>query len=243
MGVGTNILGYSHPDIDAAVIDVIATGNMSTLNAPEEVILAEKLLEINPWAGGVRFARSGGEANAIAIRIARALADKDGVAVCGYHGWHDWYLSANLGEDDSLAGHLLPGLSTVGVPKSLRGVVHPFAYNDLESLIKLINDKNIGVIKMEVMRSEEPKGNFLQNVRQLCDKNGIVLVFDECTSGFRETFGGLHSKYDVLYSTPKELSSPTLMNIPSPQTRTLMQSEDLDYLGPPPPYPGLPESK
>ena len=197
MGVGTNILGYSHPEVDEAVKEVISMGNMSTLNAPEEVFLAEKLLEINPWAGGVRFARSGGEANTIAVRIARAMSGKEGVAVCGYHGWHDWYLSANLGSDDSLAGHLLPGLSTAGVPVSLRGVVHPFDYNDFEKLAQLVSEENIGVIKMEVMRSVEPTDNFLTKVRQLCDEHNIVLVFDECTSGFRETFGGLHIKYGV----------------------------------------------
>ena len=197
MGVGTNILGYSHPIVDQAVKKVISMGNMSTLNAPEEVWLAERLLEINPWAGGVRFARSGGEANAIAVRIARAMSGKEGVAVCGYHGWHDWYLSANLGTDDSLAGHLLPGLSTAGVPPSLRGVVHPFDYNDFENLAQLVRKKNIGVIKMEVMRTFEPSDNILTKVRRLCDEHGIVLVFDECTSGFRETFGGLHIKYGV----------------------------------------------
>ena len=197
MGVGTNILGYSQPEIDEAVKEVISMGNMSTLNAPEEVFLAERLLHINSWAGGVRFARSGGEANTIAVRIARAISGKEGVAVCGYHGWHDWYLSANLGADDSLAGHLLPGLSTAGVPVSLRGVVHPFDYNDFENLAQLVHAKNIGVIKMEVMRSSEPADNFLTKVRQLCDEHNIVLVFDECTSGFRETFGGLHIKYGV----------------------------------------------
>ena len=197
MGVGTNILGYSHPEVDSAVMDIVSNGNMSTLNAPEEVWLAEKLIEINPWAGGVRFARSGGEVNAIAIRIARAMSQKDGIAVCGYHGWHDWYLSANLGTKDSLAGHLLPGLSTTGVPNALRGIVHPFEYNDLEGLISLLDNEPIGVVKMEVMRSVEPKDNFLSHVRKLCDSKGIVLVFDECTSGFRETFGGLHAKYGV----------------------------------------------
>ena len=146
MGVGTNLLGYSHPEVDAAVMQVIKDGNMSTLNAPEEVLLAEKLVELDPWAGMVRFARSGGEANAVAIRIARAASGRDGVAVCGYHGWHDWYLSANLSDDDKLAGHLLPGLSTAGVPKSLKGNVHPFNYNDFSHLSKLIAENDIGVI-------------------------------------------------------------------------------------------------
>ena len=104
MGVGTNILGYGHPEIDGAVRKVIDMGNMSTLNCPEEVALAEKLIELHPWADMARFARSGGEANAIAIRIARAAAGKDKVAVCGYHGWHDWYLSANLSDEKNLDG-------------------------------------------------------------------------------------------------------------------------------------------
>ena len=197
MGVGTNLLGYSHSEVDEAVLQVIKDGNMSTLNAPEEVFLAEKLIELDPWAGMVRFARSGGEANAVAIRIARAASGRDCVAVCGYHGWHDWYLSANLSNDDKLAGHLLPGLSTAGVPKSLRGNVHPFDYNDFSHLAQLVSENDIGVIKMEVVRNVEPSGDFLQRVRKLATDKNIVLIFDECTSGFRECFGGLHKKYGV----------------------------------------------
>ena len=102
MGIGTNILGYGHPEVDDAVRSTIDAGNMSTFNCPEEVYLAEKLIELHPWADMARLARSGGEANAIAIRIARAASGKDKVAICGYHGWHDWYLSANLGDDKSL---------------------------------------------------------------------------------------------------------------------------------------------
>ena len=197
MGVGTNTLGYGHPEVDAAVHAVIDAGNMSTLNAPEEVWLAERLLQIAPFADMARFTRSGGEANAVAIRIARAASGRDGVAVCGYHGWHDWYLSANLGADDSLAGHLLPGLDPAGVPKALRGVVHPFNYNDLPALEAIIARGDIGVIKMEVVRNAEPADGFLHKVRDLATRHGIVLIFDECTSGFRETFGGLYLKYGV----------------------------------------------
>ena len=197
MGVGTNTLGYGHKEVDDVARAAINAGNLSTLNAPEEVALAEKLIEMHGFAEMARFARSGGEANAIAIRIARAAAGREGVAICGYHGWHDWYLSANLGENDNLAGHLLPGLDPAGVPKALRGIVHPFAYNDLETLKKLVATKEIGVIKMEVSRNEGPQQGFLEGVRKLADDNGIVLVFDECTSGFRETFGGLYKKFGV----------------------------------------------
>ncbi len=197
MGIGTNILGYGHPEVDDAVRKVIDTGNMSTFNCPEEVYLAEKLVELHPWADMVRLARSGGEANAIAIRIARAASGKDKVAICGYHGWHDWYLSANLGDDANLAGHLLPGLEPNGVPQNLQGTVLPFVYNDFSELLEIVNQNDVGVIKMEVVRNQDPEDNFLHKVRQLATERGIVLIFDECTSGFRETLGGLHKKYGV----------------------------------------------
>lgn len=197
MGIGTNVLGYGHPEVDEAVIETVHNGNMSTLNCPEEVYLAERLIKLHPWAEQVRLARTGGEANAIAVRIARAATKKDNIAICGYHGWHDWYLSANLGDDESLDGHLLPGLTPNGVPKNLRGSTLTFTYNNIDELEKLVRNNNIGVIKMEVQRNAEPTNDFLRQVRQLATENGIVLIFDECTSGFRETFGGLHQKYDV----------------------------------------------
>jgi glutamate-1-semialdehyde 2,1-aminomutase len=197
MGVGTNTLGYGQPEVDDAVRGTIDAGNMSTLNCPEEVYLAEKLIELHPWADMARFARSGGEANAIAVRIARAASGKDTVAICGYHGWHDWYLAANLGDEKNLAGHLLPGLEPNGVPKALRGSVVPFRYNDFAGLQELVRSRPIGVIKMEVARNFGPENGFLEKVRALASENGIVLIFDECTSGFRQTFGGLHKEYGV----------------------------------------------
>lgn len=197
MGIGTNILGYGHPEVDEAVRKTVDAGNMSTLNCPEEVYLAERLLELHPWADMVRLARSGGEANAIAIRIARAATGKDKVAICGYHGWHDWYLAANLGDEKNLAGHLLPGLEPNGVPLNLRGTVFPFNYNNFTELEALVKAQDIGVIKMEVVRNHGPQDNFLHKVRQLATAHGIVLIFDECTSGFRQTFGGLHKQYGV----------------------------------------------
>jgi glutamate-1-semialdehyde 2,1-aminomutase len=197
MGIGTNTLGYGHPEVDEAVRQAVTKGNMSTLNCPEEVYLAEKLVELHPWADMARFARTGGEANAIAIRIARAASGKDKVAICGYHGWHDWYLSANLGNNSSLDGHLLPGLDPNGVPRNLKNTVLPFSYNNFAELEALVQNHDIGVIKMEVQRNEPPKDGFLEKVRKLATEKGIVLVFDECTSAFRETFGGLHKKYGI----------------------------------------------
>jgi glutamate-1-semialdehyde 2,1-aminomutase len=197
MGIGTNTLGYGHAEVDEAVRATVDAGNMSTFNCPEEVYLAERLIELHPWAQMVRLARSGGEANAIAIRIARAASGRDQVAVCGYHGWHDWYLAANLGDERSLDGHLLPGLEPNGVPRQLRGSVLPFAYNDINALKLLVDSNNVGVIKMEVSRNVGPEPDFLEKVRQLATDNGIVLIFDECSSGFRQTFGGLHKHYGV----------------------------------------------
>lgn len=197
MGVGTSTLGYGHPEVDEAVLRTVQAGNMSTFNCPEEVYLAEKLIALHPWADMARFARSGGEANAIAIRIARAASGKDKVATCGYHGWHDWYLSANLGDDKRLDGHLLPGLQPKGVPRNLKDTVFPFRYNDFEELLALVDAHEIGVIKMEVVRNMLPERDFLRKVRDLATNRNIVLIFDECTSGFRETFGGLHLRYGV----------------------------------------------
>ena len=197
MGIGTNTLGYGHEEVDDAVFRVVRDGNMSTFCCPEEVELAEKLIELNPWAGMVRFSRSGGEVNSIAIRIARAASGKDKVAICGYHGWHDWYLSVNLGENDALAGHLLPGLEPAGVPRGLRGSTIPFTYNNFEELLDIVNHNDLAAIKMEVCRNMGPEDNFLQKVRQLATERNIILIFDECTSGFRQTFGGLYQIYGV----------------------------------------------
>jgi len=200
MGIGTNTLGYGNDKVDSAVKNAVNQGNMSTFNCPEEVQLAEKLLDMHPWADMARFARSGGEANAIAIRIARAASGKDNVAICGYHGWHDWYLAGNLGNSEDakdLDTHILPGLEPKGVPSNLRGTIFPFDYNNFEMLESIIKENSIGVVKMEVVRNNPPVNNFLQKVRELTKKLGIILVFDECTSGFRQAYGGIHKIFEV----------------------------------------------
>ena len=196
-GIGTNILGFGHPKVDEAVMKVVQSGNMATLNCPEEVYLAERLVAMHPWAGMVRLTRSGGEACAVAARIGRAYTGKSTIAFCGYHGWHDWYLAANLSEDAALDGHLLPGLNPAGVPRGLAGSAKPFAYNDREALVKILEEGDVGVIFMEVRRGSEPDPGFLEGVRSLATQYGAVLIFDECTSGFRKTFGGLHLAYGV----------------------------------------------
>lgn len=197
MGVGTNTLGYNNSYVDSKVIETITKGNMSTLNAPEEVYLAEKLLEIHPHFDQVRFARTGGEANAIAIRLARAATGQEKVAICGYHGWHDWYLSTNLKSNSELSTHLLPGLSPSGVPKSLKDTTFAFKYGDQEAFMNLIRNNNFAAVIMEFARSSEPDLEFIKLVRSETKKRGIVLIFDECSSGFRDYYGGMHLGHQV----------------------------------------------
>lgn len=199
MGVGSCVLGYADPDVNEAVRSAIEKGSMSTLNSYEEIELAELLISIHPWADMARFARTGGEACAIAVRIARASSGRDKIAFCGYHGWHDWYLSSNLSDDSNLDGQLLPGLSPKGVPRGLKGSSLPFQYNDLDSLKKLVaeHEKEIGVIYLEPQRSSPPDVGFLEGVRNIANELNAILVFDEVTSGFRVNPGGIHKKYGV----------------------------------------------
>jgi glutamate-1-semialdehyde aminotransferase len=199
MGVGTCPLGYADPDVDAAVRRRIARGSMCTLNCPEEVELAELLCKLHPWAEMVRFARCGGEALAVAVRIARAHTGREIVAFCGYHGWHDWYLSANLADDKALDGHLLPGLEPAGVPRGLKDTALPFKFNDAEALEKILDTHRgeVAAIMMEPTRSIPPAPGFLERVRRLANQHGAALIFDEVTMGFRLTVGGAHMVYGV----------------------------------------------
>lgn len=197
MGVGSCILGYANNEVNSAVKKVVDDGSMSTLNSPEELELAKELISIHPWANSVRYARTGGEAMAIAVRIARAYSKRDKLAFCGYHGWHDWYLAANLTGKDNLEGHLLSGLEPEGVPQSLIGSALPFKYNDIAQLEKIVRENDIGTIIVEPLRHEEPTNNFLKKVREIADRVGAVLIFDEVTIAWRKTVGGVHLLYGV----------------------------------------------
>ena len=195
--VGTNVLGYSNALVNKSVSNQIKKSNMSSLNCPEEVYLAKAIIKHHSWASMAKFTRGGGEANAVAIRIARSNTKKKNVAFCGYHGWHDWYLSANINSKKNLDQHLMSGLNFDGIPDNLKNTSFPFPYNNLDYLKKLIRKKNIGIIKMEVMRNIEPKNNFLKKIRSICNKKKIILIFDECTTGYRENLGGIHLNHKV----------------------------------------------
>jgi glutamate-1-semialdehyde 2,1-aminomutase len=193
-GIGACLLGFSDPDVNSAVRRRVNLGSMSSLNPPEEVELADLLCGVHPWAEQVRFTRCGGETCAVAVRIARATTDRSVVAVCGYHGWHDWYLAANLGESDALRGHLLPGLDPMGVPVELRGTTLTFRYNDRENFQKIIDDfgPRLAAVIMEPCRNSDPEPGFLEYVRDETHRCGALLIFDEITIGWRLHFGGSH---------------------------------------------------
>lgn len=199
MGIGSCILGYADKDVDNTVKKAIEKGTMSTLNCPEEIELAELLCKIHPWAEMVRYARGGGEAMAIAVRIARAKRRKDKILFCGYHGWHDWYLAANIADDANLDGHLLPGLAPRGVPRSLKGSSIPFQYNDIEGFLRLFkaHKDDLAAVVMEPIRNYYPKKGFLETVREVTEKAKVILIFDEISSGWRQNFGGAHLKFKV----------------------------------------------
>ena len=197
MGIGTNILGYSNELIDNEVIKAVKSSNMSTLNCFEFTELAEKLISMHPWFGKAKFAKTGSEANSIALRIARCSARSQNVAVCGYHGWQDWYLAANIMNNKNLNNHLMKNISSDGVNKSLKSNIFPFNYNDYQSFLNVVEKNNIGIVFMEVSRNFKPKNRFLEKIRSYTKKKNIILIYDECSSGFRETFGGLHKKYKI----------------------------------------------
>ncbi len=199
MGIGSCVLGYADRDVNAAVKNAIDKGSMNTLNAPEEVELAELLIKTHPWAEMARYTRSGGEAMSVAVRIARAKTHKDVVLFCGYHGWHDWYLAANIGENNALDGHLLPGLSPTGTPRALKGSAYPFSYNNRDEFLELCKQHkgNIGIIVMESIRNDEPQKEFVDAINEIRKQENCVLVVDEITAGFRLNNGGAHLKYGI----------------------------------------------
>ncbi|MBL8221580.1 MAG: aminotransferase class III-fold pyridoxal phosphate-dependent enzyme, partial [Bryobacterales bacterium] len=199
-GIGACVLGYADPDVDDAVRGAVANGSACTLNCAEEVELADLLCELHPWADMVRYVRCGGEAMAAAVRIARARTKRDKIVFCGYHGWQDWYLAANLAENDALSGHLLPGLHPAGVPRGLQGTAIPFAYNDMDGLRRALQQAgdDLAAVVMEPQRGAPPAPGFLETVREETHRRNALLVFDEITAAFRLNSGGVHLLYGVM---------------------------------------------
>ena len=199
-GTGVIYLGYCHPEVDAAAIAQIRKGIAYPVNSVLELQLAELLTEAIPCAEMVRYAKGGGDANAVAVRIARAYTGRDKLLFCGYHGWHDWYIAANLEDPEQLSAHLLPGVPCAGVPKALAGSVIPFAYNDLEDIRRKLesNRGEVACVIMEAARSAQPAPGFLEGIREFCDAHDVLLIFDEVVTGFRYALGGAQEYFGVV---------------------------------------------
>jgi glutamate-1-semialdehyde 2,1-aminomutase len=198
MGIGACLLGYADKDVDNAVKKAVDSGSMTSLNCPEEVELAKVLLNLHPWAGMVRYTRTGSEAMGVAVRIARTYTGRDKIAFCGYHGWHDWYISANLANKKSLDGHILPGLKPSGVPRALKSTCLPFYYNKIDELKKIVaKHKDIGIIAVEPSRHLPLKKEFFREVRKIASRIGAVLIFDEIQVGWTLNLGGMHKETGV----------------------------------------------
>src|SRR3989344_1224340 len=184
--LGPVILGYQYPAVDTAVQRQLQKGIIFSLPSPLEFELASLLIKHIPCAEMVRFGKNGSDATTGAIRLARAVTGREHVAVCGYHGWHDWYIGSTT--------------RNLGVPKSTQAMTHKFVYNDIVSLEKVFEKYRgkIAAVIMEPMSYEEPKDNFLQKVKQLTHKHRALLIFDEIVTGFRFGLGGAQSYFGVI---------------------------------------------
>ena len=199
-GIGACALGYANEYVDNAVIRQIKNGVASSLNSHLETQAAEKLLSHHKWADSVRFSKSGGEAMAIAVRMARSATGREKIGFCGYHGWHDWYLASNIGNKDNLNDHLLSNLDPTGVPTSLKGTSIPFKFDSIDSFLNLFDKydaTDYAAIVLEPARDKRADLNWLKFIKEFCQKNNIVLIFDEISSGFRATTGGIHKEHSV----------------------------------------------
>ncbi len=183
--LGPIILGYQYPAVDEAVKKQLKKGMIFPLPSPLEYELAQLLIKHIPCAEMVRFGKNGSDVTTGAIRLARAVTGREHVAVCGYHGWHDWYIGSTA--------------RNLGVPKSTITLAHRFIYNDIKSLEKLFSKhKNkIAAVIMEPMNYIEPKNNFLKKVKELTHENGALLIFDEVITGFRYSLGGAQKLFKV----------------------------------------------
>ncbi len=200
MGIGTAILGYADDDVNSYVIESINKGVNTTLNTAEEPKLAELLLDIDQFAGGVKFARGGGEALQIAIRIARAYTKKEKILFSGYHGWSDWYLAANLSSTSNLKNHLLDGLKPLGVPSGLNDTVRGFKFNDVRDFKQKIenNDKEIAAVIIEGARGALPTKNFIEEIQNFCEQNKCLFITDEITCGWRSAYGATYKNLNYV---------------------------------------------
>lgn len=182
MGIGPVVLGYCYDKVDDAIRKQLEEGITFSLMHPLEVELSEKIRSIVPNAESVRFSKTGCDVTTAAVRLARAFTKREKVLCCGYHGWHDWYISVTD--------------RNAGIPEAVKDLTFTFNYNDIESLIQSIDNDTACVI-LEPFVFEEEKNNFLKDVQEVCRKNGTLLIFDEMWTGFRIAAGGAQEYFGV----------------------------------------------
>jgi len=182
MGIGPVVLGYCYDKVDDAIRKQLEDGITFSLMHPLEVELSEKIRSIVPNAESVRFSKTGCDVTTAAVRLARAFTKREKVLCCGYHGWHDWYISVTD--------------RNAGIPEAVKDLTFTFNYNDIESVIQSIDNDTACVI-LEPFVFEEEKNNFLKDVQEVCRKNGTLLIFDEMWTGFRIAAGGAQEYFGI----------------------------------------------
>jgi glutamate-1-semialdehyde 2,1-aminomutase len=182
MGIGPLVLGYCYPDVDEAIKNQLEDGITFSLMHPLEVEVAELVKSVVPNVESVRYSKTGCDITTAAVRVARAFTKREKVLCCGYHGWHDWYISVTD--------------RNAGIPKAVQDLTFTFNYNNIESLIDSIDDETACVI-LEPFVFEEEKNDFLMKVREVCDEYGALLIFDEMWTGFRIAVGGAQQFFNV----------------------------------------------
>lgn len=216
------VLGYCDPDVDEAVRRQLERGISFSMTTDLEADVAERLVELVPCAEMVRFGKNGSDATTAAIRLARAATGRERVAVCGYHGWHDWYIGSTTREK--------------GVPKAVIGLTDKFAYNDLTSLEELVSRHPgaYAAVIMEPMNAVDPRAGFLEGVRAICDREGIVLVFDEIITGFRYGLGGAQKLFGVtpdLATFGKAMANGMPLSAVVGKSSLMMEMEEIFFSG------------
>ncbi|MBI2642365.1 MAG: aminotransferase class III-fold pyridoxal phosphate-dependent enzyme [Candidatus Wildermuthbacteria bacterium] len=214
------VLGYQYKKVDDAIRAQLKKGITFSLPSPLEYELAKKLKQLIPCAEMARFGKNGSDATAGAVRLARAVTKRNRIAVCGYHGWQDWYIGANP--------------RNAGVPKAVRNLVHRFEYNNLESLKLLFKKypKEFAAVVMEPMTSEEPKDNFLQKVKALAHKHGALFVLDEIITGFRFSLGGAQKYFKVtpdLAAFGKSMANGMAISVVAGLEKYMKKMEDIFF--------------
>ena len=182
MGIGPLSLGYAYDKVDEAIKKQLEDGITFSLMHPLEVEVAVLLNKIIPNAESIRYSKAGADVTSAAVRVARAYTKRQKILCCGYHGWHDWYISVTD--------------RNAGIPQSIQDLTFTFNYNDIQSVIDSIDEDTAAVI-LEPFVFEAPKDNFLQKLREICTKNGTLLIFDEMWTGFRIALGGAQEYFGV----------------------------------------------